>query len=1025
MAMGHKLKISVLFFLIHTVMAFGYHDLGYQYLYPKPGAPRVPREAHLIIRLDNVAAGKVKNLDELVHLSDQNGRRCSGTCKLASDKNTILFIPDRVFVPGDHMTVRLAPETRDAVIKPITYRFKVSPSKALPVEKVRQPADPRAAFQADEKSARMKKANGTNPPHVTEAMIMPNGVSVPSNFPHIDITINDNPDDGYIFIDNRGGRGVPWNVIFDNTGCPVWYRQVPDERRDFKVQPNGWATMIIRGGYGEFGGSGQGFLALDKNYQPVKTFYATNGYYTDEHELQVLEDGGYLLIGRRNEKVDMSEYVSGGQENATVLETCIQEYTADDELVFQWAAWDHLDIRDIELSDIKSNRMYFSHMNSIDIDTDSHIIVSNRELSEVTKIHRQTGEIIWRLGGAHNQFTYIDDPLQGTRNQHAARVLGDNIYSIFDNGNGHNPRLSRAVKYQLDTEKMTATLIWEFRDEPDKYSHYMGNAQPLPNGNMLINWAVGHLPKLTEVRPNGEKAFEMNFVNEYECYRVHRCDWDGMSEVPQLIVEQYPNNLTLIFNKFGDPDVDYYRIYADKRRRPTTVLDTSHVTLKKITSLENGQYWIRVTAVYKDGRESGYSNEEAVLVNFREPGGNLVNNGDFSGGKEQWSWELQGTGDADWSIKDGEAHIAVTSGGGSASDIQLYQNGIPLMNGGYYVFEFDARADGSRIIEAKVGQDRSPYINYSKSTFYSLTSKERHFTWEFVMEEPSDFNARVAFNMGKSDGDVYLDNISLRRQSVQWAFHEPAGRIPGILQCEEYDYGGEGFAYHDDTDKDGDAGYRPEDNVDVQATTDDGGGYNVGWTEDGEWLEYTVNAEPGSYDIEFRAASDPGGGVMRVLLDDHFLARFNIAETGGWQSWTTLTKSNIEIDGGENLVLRLEIIEGSFNLNWINFVKPDNDVDSEADVAETYELFQNYPNPFNPETRIEYRLPEQRFVRIEVLDLRGRRVCTLVNRQQRPGLHHVMWDGKDDNGPVQASGIYFLSIKAGNFHAVKKMTLLK
>lgn len=630
-----KFFIFALILLVGNTPAPGIQNGEYQYLYPAPGSSRIPPEAGLIIRLNGIAADAIANLHTFIRVQGQGGRHYAGTCRIASDKKTILFTPERHFQKGEEITVTLTPITRNAAITPFTFRFEVSPSDALPL----------SADKEDGPAGLMKQ---TAPGTILsgQAMIMPNGVSVPANFPHINITVNDNPDDEYIFIDNRGGRGVPFNVIFDNTGSPVWYWQVPDERRDFKVQANGWATMIIRWGYEEFGGSGQGFLALDEHYQPVKTFYASNGYYTDEHELQVLEDGGYLLIGRREETVDMSQYVSGGKKNATVLETCVQEYTAEDELIFQWAAWDHYDIRDLQVSDPTSNRMYFTHMNSIDIDDDGHIILSNRELSEVTKIHRRTGEIIWRLGGTHNQFTYIDDPLQGTRNQHAVRALGDGVYTMFDNGNGHNPPLSRAVKYKVDAEKMTATLVWEFRDKPDKFSHYMGNAQQLPNGNVLINWAEWDLPKITEVRPNGQKAFEMNWTDQYECYRVHRGTWRGQCEEPRLQVELYPDNLTLLFNKFGDPDVAYYRIYAGHSPKPTVLFDTSRVTLKKVTSLQSGTYWFRVTAVSIDGHESGFSNEESVYVHFQEPGGNLVKNGDFSKNKEYWTWQLQGTGQA-------------------------------------------------------------------------------------------------------------------------------------------------------------------------------------------------------------------------------------------------------------------------------------------------------------------------------------------------------------------------------------------
>ena len=289
-------------------------------------------------------------------------------------------------------------------------------------------------------------------------VIMPNGVSVPSDFPQINITVNNNPDPEYIFIDNRGGGGKPYNVIFDNSGSPVWYQLMPDERRDMKVQHNGMLTMLARD-------KGTYFYGLNTNYQKVVEYWAVNGYGVDEHELQVLADGTYFLIGLASQTVDMSRYVAGGKPSASVTEQVIQGFTPTGELIFQWRAWDHLDVLgQQQFIDIRANGFDFPHMNAIDVDTDGHILLSSRNTSEITKINRDTGEIIWRLGGTHNQFTYVNDPLTGPRQQHAIRTVATNHYLLFDNGNLHSPSVSRAVEYLLNTTNMTATIVWQYPD---------------------------------------------------------------------------------------------------------------------------------------------------------------------------------------------------------------------------------------------------------------------------------------------------------------------------------------------------------------------------------------------------------------------------------------------------------------------------------------------------------------------------------------------------------------------------------
>ena len=362
--------------------------------------------------------------------------------------------------------------------------------------------------------------------------IMPNGVSVPTDFPYINITTSNNPDSEYIFIDNRGGNGDPWNVIFDNSGQPVWYSKYPDERRDMKVQHNGVMTMMARDQ------GGNHFNGFNTNYQQIAQYWTTNGYSGDEHELQVLADGTYFLIGLDTETVDMSQYITGGSTSASVTGDAIQEFTANGDLIFQWRAWDHINIVDEQaFIDLTSSGFDFTHMNSIDADTDGNILLSSRNTSECTKIDRNTGDIIWRLGGPSSTLTFPNDPLNGPANQHAWRVVGTNDYTLFDDGNLHNPSVSRGVEYVVDTNSMTATLVWQYPPTPTTsiYSYYMGNAQRLTNGNTLIDWAVGNLPKLTEVRPDGTKAFEMNWLNQYEAYRTWRCSWPGVALQPYAL----------------------------------------------------------------------------------------------------------------------------------------------------------------------------------------------------------------------------------------------------------------------------------------------------------------------------------------------------------------------------------------------------------------------------------------------------------------------------------------------------------
>ena len=311
---------------------------------------------------------------------------------------------------------------------------------------------------------------------------------------------------------------------------------------------------------------------------------------------------------------------------------------------------------------------------------------------------------------------------------------------------------------------MTATLVWEFRGPEDNnyYTHYMGNAQRLPNGNTLVNFVRGNSPKAIEVTPDGEVVYEMNFVDRFDTYRAFRFPWNGAVETPRLLMEQDLNKITLLFNKFGDKDVAYYNIYSDAEPEPTTLLDSSKVTMKTLTGLENmTRHFFRVTAVYSDGTESDYSNEVQALVKNLEPGENMVINGDFSSELENWWFGLWDT-EAEFEVTpEGECHIDISEGGDQVHAVHLVQDGMPLVQGKDYRFEFDAYADENRTILPQIVNINGPLVNYSRTGTTPLRRAKEHFSFDFTMTRPSDPNAYLVFFVGGANVDVYIDNVEI------------------------------------------------------------------------------------------------------------------------------------------------------------------------------------------------------------------------------------------------------------------------
>jgi hypothetical protein len=225
------------------------------------------------------------------------------------------------------------------------------------------------------------------------------------------------------------------------------------------------------------------------------------------------------------EIVDMSQIIQGGNPNATVVGLIVQEIDENNNVVFQWRSWDHFAITDALHQNLLAQYIDCVHGNAIEIDNDGNLIISSRHLDEITKINRATGDIIWRFGGLNNQFTFMGDTLKFTY-QHAIRRISNGNVTLFDNGNFHTPKFSRAVEYSLDEINKTATVVWEYRHNPDYYGLAMGYVQRLPNGNTLISWGWTN-PTVTEVKPDGTIVFEMTLPPADYSYRVYKLDWNG------------------------------------------------------------------------------------------------------------------------------------------------------------------------------------------------------------------------------------------------------------------------------------------------------------------------------------------------------------------------------------------------------------------------------------------------------------------------------------------------------------------
>ncbi len=234
----------------------------------------------------------------------------------------------------------------------------------------------------------------------------------------------------------------------------------------------------------------------------------------DVHDLQLSADGQhYLFIIYRQFQFDMSAIVPGGVPTATVTSCLIQEVDQNNNLTWQWDSWDHTPITHTNQA-LTADTIDYDHCNALKYDHDGNILVSSRHFDSITKINRQTGQVMWRLGGVANDFTFTNDT--GFALQHDIRRLPNGHITLFDNGTPVRG-YSWAVEYDLDEAAHLITRTWEYTGP---WSFCCGNVQRLPNGNTLINFAVPGV--IREVTPNGSIVFEAILTSPAMTYRAFR-----------------------------------------------------------------------------------------------------------------------------------------------------------------------------------------------------------------------------------------------------------------------------------------------------------------------------------------------------------------------------------------------------------------------------------------------------------------------------------------------------------------------
>ena len=223
------------------------------------------------------------------------------------------------------------------------------------------------------------------------------------------------------------------------------------------------------------------------------------------HDYFRLENGNTLVMRLVELPKNIADELVGGvpgtEDNGKIWCDCLQEVTPNNEIVWEWFSYEHLDPVNDPLCAL-CPRSEWTHGNSVSELPDGNLLVSFRQINSIFIIHKETGYIKWKWGAG----------LAESAHAHDAHPLPNGNFLIFDNG-FHRGGAEISSSMVIELNPKTKKVEWEYRSEPltDFYSAACGSAQRLPNGNTLICSSLE--ARIFEVTEKGEIVWE--YINPF------------------------------------------------------------------------------------------------------------------------------------------------------------------------------------------------------------------------------------------------------------------------------------------------------------------------------------------------------------------------------------------------------------------------------------------------------------------------------------------------------------------------------
>jgi glucose/arabinose dehydrogenase len=369
---------------------------------------------------------------------------------------------------------------------------------------------------------------------------------------------------------------------------------------------------------------------------------------------------------------------------------------------------------------------------------------------------------------------------------------------------------------------------------------------------------------------------------------------------------------------------------------PNTLLNYTGVGKATVAALAAGPDGLYFSELYKDTQYTSPTDRGARVLRIKYVGSSAVSPRrvpgtiqaeDYDSGGQGVGYRDTTAGNRGGVYRNGDVDIEPTVDAGGGYDVAW------IVAGEWLAYSVDVAGAGTYALEGRVasrGAGGTFHVEVGGANVTGTLTIPDTGGWQnwttlrrTVTLPAGRQRLRIVFDRPGPTGAVgNVNYVRLAAASGGQPYGGTRRALPGTIQAEDFDTGGEGLTFHDTTAGNRGGVYR-QTNVDLETTVDGGGGYDVAWIAPGEWLAYSVDVrQAGSYVLDARVASNGTGGAFHVEVRGvNVTGSLAVPNTGGWQTWTTLRRTVTLPSGAQLLRIVFDSAGASGAVVNVNYVR--------------------------------------------------------------------------------------------------------